>query len=203
MRVETNVCKECGFTWAGYGNCPKCDSDYSLEPRKPNQTFPPTKKPGFFAKLFGSKKQIRTEPVSKEVNQSEKVLTIIVLAEGFSGGWPKELSRGKFKKIDLEKLTARLLNYIGRSYRGFPADITQFSSKPEYGVVGGKVGRVANPVQDIKLVQTATLLREINVNTLDPDHMVEQLGKLAFKVIEHYAQTTLAKFCSFCQLLPN
>lgn len=150
----------------------------------------------FLKTFFGkdNKSQLRTVPGSKDTNQSEKISEIIILAESLAGAWPKELSRDTFKKTDLDKLTARLLDYIGRSYRGLPADITQFPSKPEYEVVEGKVGRVANLVQDIKIVQTATLLAGSDVNTRDPDQMVEQYGKLAFKVIEHYAQTTLAKF---------
>ncbi|MFZ2632170.1 MAG: hypothetical protein WA081_11495 [Desulfosalsimonadaceae bacterium] len=138
--------------------------------------------------------QLRTVPGSKNTNQSEKISEIIILAETLTGAWPKELSRDTFKNNDLDKLTARLLDYIKSSYRGQPADITEFPSKPEYEVVAGKVGRVGNPVQDIKIVQTATLLAGSNVNTQDLDQMVEQYGRLAFKVIEYYAQTTLAKF---------
>jgi len=150
----------------------------------------------FFKMLFAkdNKSQHGNGHRQKDFNQSEKISEMIILAESIAGAWPKELSRDTFKKTDLNKLTARLLDYIGRSYRGFGAGISQFSSKPEYEVEAGKVGRVANPVQDIKLVQTSTLLRGSNVNTRDPDQMVEQYGKLAFKVIEYYAQTTLAKF---------
>ena len=150
----------------------------------------------FLKTLFGknNKSQLKTAPGAKDANQSEKISEIVVLAESFSGGWPKELSRDTFKKTDLDKLKVRLLNYIGRSYRDFPANVTQFPSKPEYDVVGGKVGRVANPVPDTKLVQTATLLRGANLNIQNPDQMLEQYGRLAFKVIEYYAQTTLAKF---------
>jgi len=150
----------------------------------------------FLKTLFGksNKSQLSAVPGAKDANQSKEISEIIVLAEGFSGGWPKELSRDTFKKSDLHKLKTRLLNYIGRSYRDFPTDITQFPSKPEYDVVGGKVGRVANPVPDTKLVQTATLLRGANLNIQNPDQMLEQYGRLAFKVIEYYAQTTLAKF---------
>jgi len=150
----------------------------------------------FFKTLFGkdNESQDRTGPGSKDVNQSSKISEISLLAEGFSGGWPRELSRETFDRTGLDKLTGRLLNYIRRSYRGLPADVKQFSSKPEYEVAGGKVARVANPVQDIKLVQTATLLRGSSVNTREPDQIVEQYGRLAFTVIEYYAQTTLAKF---------
>jgi hypothetical protein len=140
----------------------------------------------FFKTLFGKD--------NKDVNQSEKLQEIIALAEGYSGGWPKELSRDTFNKIDFKKLTAKLLDYVGKSYCGFPTDCTQYSSQPEYKVVGGKAVRLANAVQDIKLVKRATLLSGSTVNTQDHNQKIEQYGKLAFKVIEYYAQTTLAKF---------
>jgi hypothetical protein len=138
--------------------------------------------------------QLRTVPGSKDISQSKKISEIIILAESLTGVWPKELSRDTFKKTDLHKLTARLSDYIGRSYGGLPADNRPFPSKPEYEVVAGKVGRVANLFQDIKIVQTATLLAGSNVNAWDPDQKVEQYGELAFKVIEHYAKTALARF---------
>ncbi|MGD0497064.1 MAG: hypothetical protein ABSC23_01375 [Bryobacteraceae bacterium] len=124
-------------------------------------------------------------------NQSTKISEVLVWTEVFAGGWPPELSRGALDRINLDKLKTRLVDYITRSYRGVPANDPLRASKPEYTLVGKQVGRVANLFQDIKLIQAATLLRGTKVNVPFPN--AEYLG-LAFKVIQHYAETPLAKF---------
>jgi len=55
-------------------------------------------------------------------------------------------------------------------------------------VDGGRIGRLSNPAQDVKLVQTASLLRGRRGNSL------EEQARASVDVIKHYSQTTLAKF---------
>ncbi|MFZ1980030.1 MAG: hypothetical protein WAU61_01885, partial [Smithella sp.] len=129
-----------------------------------------------------------------DAEQSKKFSGIITFAETFANKWPIELSRNEFKKVDLDKLMTRLADYVRRNYPSSPGGIFKSSSKPEYEFVGDLFGRVADPVQDIKLVQAATLLKGSKINSQNPLQMIEEYGTLATKVIVYYSQTTLAKF---------
>ena len=81
-----------------------------------------------------------------------------------------------------------MLDYINRSYRDPVPRDSGFPSQPTYVVDGGRIGRLSNPAQDVKLVQTASLLRGRRGNSL------EEQARASVDVIKHYSQTTLAKF---------
>ena len=116
-----------------------------------------------------------------DAEQSKKFSGIITLAETFASKWPKELSRNEFRKVDLDKLMTRLTDYVRRNYPSSPGDITKSSSKPEYEFVGDIFGRVADPVQDIKLVQAATLLKGSKINSQDPPQMDRRIWSIGYK----------------------
>lgn len=60
------------------------------------------------------------------------------------------------------------------------------SSKPEYRVLdGGQIGRISDPVQDMKIVSTAAVLTGGRVNLDD----TEAISRKAMEVITHFAKT--------------
>ncbi len=123
---------------------------------------------------------------------SERTGQTIAMAEALAGGWPAELARNALDNVDLDKLIDRLKGYQERAYGGALGMLlgSGAPSKPEYRVVGGRVGRMSNPVEDIKLVSTARMLAGGSVSMAD----FEKMGRLALQVIEHYAGMRLSKF---------
>ena len=155
-------------------------------------------------KLFGKhSKLLNNVSWSKDVNQPEKFAEVVAFAEKLSEKWPKELSRDTFKKTDLDKLMTKLTDYIRGSYRylpGLPGDINELPSKPEYESVGEQFGRVANPIQDSKIVHAAALFKGRNINHYkeqDTKIAVEKYGTLSMEVIKYYADKPLAMFLFF------
>lgn len=200
--MEGSRCKSCGHffpvgktgakVWSTI--CPDCGGVCDVVPGVAPETR------SFFKKLFGRKESPQTkiaEDVGKEVAsvnspQTPKEMEITLIVEGLAGGWPSELSRETFKKINMDRLITRLLDYKNRSYPGPHAK--DWPSKPEYEIEGGKVGRVANPAQDIKIVQSASILDGSRRKDLNLQQVLQDNGRWAFNVIEHYAQTGLARF---------
>jgi hypothetical protein len=122
-----------------------------------------------------------------EFSSSERISKILTMAEVLAGGWPGELSRDTFEGIDFDTLVARVKDYQERIY---PFPFSSDHRKTEYKIVGAKVHRVCDPVQDSKLVSTARMLGGGRIGMGE----FERMGRLAVQVIDHYAQTRLAKF---------
>jgi hypothetical protein len=118
---------------------------------------------------------------------------IITIAETLAGGWPPELSRDIFNRINLDKLVACLLDYRNRNYR-FPDPTTGLPDRPKYFCDDGKVQRMSNPVHDITLVQTASFLAGRRRNAQNFNDQIQENARYAVDVIQHYAAIPLAKF---------
>jgi hypothetical protein len=145
----------------------------------------------FLRNLFGNKQPAAT-PNSMDLKTltSEQISKIVDLAESLAGGWPDELPRDALGKLDFDKLLAKLKRYQEKAHPGlsFKKEI-----KPEYQIVKGEIARASYAPEDMKLVMTAQMLSAGNMGAVNSDG-IEVMGHLAFKVIEHYSQTRLAKF---------
>jgi len=120
--------------------------------------------------------------------QSERVVEVLTAAAGLAGGWPAELPRDTFKTVDFDRLVERLKDYQEREYP--PGLLGSDHSKPDYRIIGGKIGRASNLVQDMKLCTQASMPGQRKVDTNDP----EAMARAVFQLVEHYAMTRLARF---------
>jgi hypothetical protein len=145
----------------------------------------------FLRNLFGNKQPETTSTnIEQKTLTSENIQTIVDLAESLAGGWPEELPRDDFDKLDFNKLLGRSKRYQLMAHPRLPSGR---EIKPEYQIVKGEIARASFEAEDFKLVMTAQMLSAGNMGTVDSDGM-ELLGHLAFKVIEYYSKKRLAKF---------
>jgi hypothetical protein len=142
-----------------------------------------------------------TAPVRIEITIGRIRDEILNLTEGMAGGWPAELSREMFEKIDLDALVQELKRYQEMPHPqdpmfGMISSLLNNSepSRPDYQIVGKQIGRRSNPTEDTMLLTTAEYLR--GQGNISPFTQSDQykVAKMAMELIQHYGDQNLTKF---------
>jgi hypothetical protein len=111
------------------------------------------------------------------------------LCEGVSGGWPDELPRDVFDRVDYNKLLALLKQYQEMAHPGFSFQ----EVRPEYEIVeDSKIGRRSYVWEDVKLITAAAFIKGHGTVNLLTDNT--KIANFAFEIIQHHASQRLARF---------